>query len=866
MSRALPPHWSGGDLVQKISKMNQAAFEQQKHKPSPRLGRKGFLYLQKTTPMVRPEEQVRVTARRVLKAERDERMDVTAALTPVKMYMAGFTRPKDLRSSNWFPGGRYLVREKVYESPAKEAYEPHTVFLLESRYHIRYGLGRVDAPEYIYGICREHDLPTILKMYNSKYAGRDVLEIMDNARWTDEPMNRRRVRWWTTNEDRENTLRELGLDLTPAEEDFGEDEEGTPAMPASTRPRSGLPPPGAPSLSFARAFHSSTARSMGGDNYNNDHIVPDFYVQRKQAKGSKDDGGDKPQLQDSTSLMDNLSAGILSDEIDASMRRLASKIPTELYNADGVLVHPSGFVIPTPDHSTSHERVQSEKQRAQQTAAVAERVLEEDFTDVTAQTSSRRGKVPFEVRHADGTVTHPSGFQPPTAADGFEHSGNSTVDSHIGQQPLVVPGAKRGLHTSAPPHAQLSPILIRPPPGASGTFFFTPRSEYLPTLETTPFWRPLLTLTVSTRPLGLTLLRLSKGLPTGRPFHADFSSDDRKCRISFVNRVRVMRVKRMQNLAVEMGQMLGGARGGMVGMRIDTESMGRGIGGEGLEAPLPREKRVIGVGVASYYRFAQDVREMFRIRGKDEIFTPDRRPPFEIFEIDDFGRKLGQDGAVVPWSKPPPSPSEKMRREPWYTEYVALRRASALFKRAAQVAMSTPMQAKFPADQKPVAASKEDPDEDEDDDDDDDDDAEDEAKETEPVEPDVLEDDGDAVPLAPIVLVSAEEGAAQRLQQHIENHPIEHGMSLKEVEAPPNFLIRRANGVRLLGPPSDVANQLTVPLHPTLARKVVDRRLNMIYLYRRKELSQILASRVNNVDYPDKFLERIARSADDAAA
>ncbi|KAJ6472776.1 hypothetical protein C8R47DRAFT_724977 [Mycena vitilis] len=77
-------------------------------------------------------------------------MDVTRALTPVKQYMPGFTRPSDLRSSNWFPGGAYVSSGKVYESPVGEAYEPHTVFLLESRYNIRYGSSRVEAPEYVY--------------------------------------------------------------------------------------------------------------------------------------------------------------------------------------------------------------------------------------------------------------------------------------------------------------------------------------------------------------------------------------------------------------------------------------------------------------------------------------------------------------------------------------------------------------------------------------------------------------------------------------------------------------------------------------------------------------------------------------------
>lgn len=54
-------------------------------KPIPRKGRKGHLYgPQPSHPPATPEEEVRITKRRITKAERDERMDITLALTPVK--------------------------------------------------------------------------------------------------------------------------------------------------------------------------------------------------------------------------------------------------------------------------------------------------------------------------------------------------------------------------------------------------------------------------------------------------------------------------------------------------------------------------------------------------------------------------------------------------------------------------------------------------------------------------------------------------------------------------------------------------------------------------------------------------------------
>ncbi|KAJ6510433.1 hypothetical protein C8R45DRAFT_814906, partial [Mycena sanguinolenta] len=214
MARAIPPHWpQTAEVAQKISQTNE---------PSPRLGRKGFLYLQKTAPRaVRPEERVKIVARRMIKAERDERMDITHALTPVKQYMAGFTRPTDLRSSNWFPGGAYVSRGKVYESPVEEAYQSHTVFLLESRYNIRYGPGRVEAPDYVYGVCREEDFPAVLKTYNSPRVPRPVLEAMDNARWPQGPQRKPHAqqRWWANRADLENTLQELGSSAFPPDPD-----------------------------------------------------------------------------------------------------------------------------------------------------------------------------------------------------------------------------------------------------------------------------------------------------------------------------------------------------------------------------------------------------------------------------------------------------------------------------------------------------------------------------------------------------------------------------------------------------------------------------------------------------------------------
>ncbi|KAJ7119491.1 hypothetical protein C8R44DRAFT_175979 [Mycena epipterygia] len=893
MSRALPPHWpQSAELAHKISQYTAVV---PRKAPSPRLGRKGFLYLQKQAQHhTKPEERVRITARRILKAERDERMDITRALTPVKQYMAGFTRPSDLRGSNWFPGGTYVARGKVYESPAEEAYEPHTVFLLESRYNIRFGVGRVDAPHYIYGICREQDLPDILKVYNSPKAPRDVLEAMDNARWPWGPQTsaHKPVKWWVDNAELRETLQELGsVDLPKsakalAEQEYDDDDEVESVNPVKTGKKrrrvtdlnptrshpTTIPPPGDFPSSIpgsARAFHSSSILFVG-HSYNDDHIVPDFYVQHKQAKAEKEKDDpesktdERPQLQDTPSLMDHLSDGILSDEIVASTRRIPSKIPTELVDADGVFVHPSGFVVPTPSQYTSPERTQRDGGLAQQTAAVAERVLEEDFTDVTAETSSRRGKVPFEVRCEDGTVSHPSGFVPPTAADDFEHSGNSTVDSHIGQQPLVLgstpPGSKRGLHTTASARAEeLEKWDFVRAKAQLPKDTFIPRHQYIPTLDEKPFWRPLITLTVSTRPIGLSLLRLSKGQPTGRPFHADISLDDRKCRISYANRMRSVRVKRMQNLAVEMAQILAGSRGGAVGIRFETDTLGRGIGGEGLENSIPWEKRVIGVGVADWYRMAPEVKTLFRARGSEEVpACSDRESAFEVCRLNDFGYRISEEtNQVVPWRTRQETQVDKWQNEPWHAEYLILRRACELYKRwnYAQTAASLEQKAAeesrkaygfksaTPVKTTPV------------------------NEETDEEDIELAEDDehmiddntGDTVSsdpksIAPIVMVRESENVISRLLGQMADEA-DDDMPFEELERPPDFLLLRPDGTPWLGPLDSQTGEIntkamTYTLPINVGRRLLQRRLNMFYIKKNKEIGAMMASKSIKVDYP----------------
>lgn len=276
--------------------------------------------------------------------------------------MGGFNRQRDLRSSNWFPAGRYAEMGKVHKASPDGAYEPHTIFPIE------------DPNQSIY----------------KKQKAVMLAQVQVEAAMHSKPST-----------------------------------------------------PGG-----ARAFHTS-AVGRGAHSYNEDHVVPDFYLQHKRRKNPESSDDTAPSNPPSSptskgpqtevivethgSLMEQLSDSILSDDLAAStMRRLKSKTPHEHFNEDGILVHPSGFVIPTPGEA---EVPMSEKRVRDinlQTAAVAERVQEEgSYTDINAHTRLQENKIPYEVIEEDGSVSHPSGFVPPTAAHEFKYSDSSSVDNHV---------------------------------------------------------------------------------------------------------------------------------------------------------------------------------------------------------------------------------------------------------------------------------------------------------------------------------------------------------------------------------------------------------------------------------------------------
>jgi hypothetical protein len=725
-------------------------------------------------------EHIRVTKRRIEKAERDERVDIGMMLTHPKTYMGGFTRPRDLRVLAWSKGGA-LEKRKIYESPNPEAYIPHTVYLLEARYPSKRMRERAPALEHIVGFCRESEFIKHLQRYNSSGASKDLLEAMDTARWPWLPKKRaKRIKWWEDREDRVATLQEVyGEDanaalLDEAEVDFDDDQ------PAGVNPAPNVDLSHTPSTPSQLSLGSQQIRNFHTSNrdqsYNEDDIVPDFYIKHKEDRAPKSlatsdampsatstgasaaereahelarqKASVKRRKHEESALMQHLSDSILSDEVAASTRRLKSKIPVEHYDADGILIrHPSGFVVPGPGHSSTSDVARAKERKrdddedhAAQTAAVAERVLESDLDcvhEAMASTRPRSHKVPFEIREPDGTVKHPSGFVPPTPANEFRYSDSASLDSDlssaIGRQRAREASASgasrrlgRSLHTtsvakasetyppfpslSRPPHLDVKPPLeptpvanTKPTSSVSSNPKPAPyaivqhpkqprpvstaptraearakgiqltrdqmraleplpdptpiRAQYLPLLASEPFFRPLLTLTFSTRPLAETFTRLSRALPRGLNYVSAVDADERKYGPSFTTRVRNMRLRRMQGLSLDVAQLLAGAKGGLLGARFGPEERGRGVDGEGFGELLQHDKRVIGVGIGNWFERATEVKEAFKADGVEMVgkmcgIGKSEGEPFKVYGLDDWGKRIDDEtGEEIPYEQ-----------------------------------------------------------------------------------------------------------------------------------------------------------------------------------------------------------------------
>lgn len=705
-------------------------------------------------------------------------------------YMGGFTRPKDLRASNWYRGGAYLTKRRIYEPPHPSAYTPRTVFILEGRYPVAHGHGRVDYYPRFTNMCLESDLPALVGMANSPSAGRHFMEPMDNARWPWAKQRRiKRVRWWEIGEDPDKLRCDAldGANTIAEAPPLGEPMRHSKprVMPTELLSLSS----GSKDAPQIRALHTSAAARRPNDDRSSfqrprqdipgsswsrppkpsqdsdDNVVPSYYVERKKqwddiSERKEEEGG----------LMYELNAGILSEGLAAKTRVRDEKIPVEVRLPDGTITHPSGFEPPTPEtdfhpvaakvpmeddplaatskqtwdgrdfvetgapisvspeaeaewiqrkiatgkgdgpvagvrdinaerpvgtsRSTtspadrskittsawdSPSRFQSPDdpdnivppfyiERKRQRNSISERKEEEGglmaelnagilSDELAAHTRGREEKIPVEVVLEDGTVLHPSGFVPPTAETEFHPvaAKPGDVPKQYWSEVLSKKSSdSRGLHTSAVARArtlssiptalqtvmELQGLTLDPDAPEKEEYQSDPvverRQRYLPTLPVEPYWRPLLTVTCSTRPLAAAIERLAKGGPRGMPFIAMIEDGDRKDFASLNTRMRNLQLNRVQYITSDLAKLLGGARGGLVGVRFAADQRGRGIGGDGLADPIPKDKRMLKIGVGEWYPWAEEVKERFAEDAKQGGYED----CIEVFGVDEWGKRV----------------------------------------------------------------------------------------------------------------------------------------------------------------------------------------------------------------------------------
>ena len=92
---------------------------------------------------------------------------------------------------------------------------------------------------------------------------------------------------------------------------------------------------------------------------------------------------------------------------------------------------------------------------------------------------------------------------------------------------------------------------------------------------------------------------------------------------------------RVQALTRELALKLGGAHGGLLGLRNNAAERGRGVNGEGMADPVPDATRVIKIGVGEWYPFAEEVKERFLADAEEGGYARF----VEVFGVDEWGRR-----------------------------------------------------------------------------------------------------------------------------------------------------------------------------------------------------------------------------------
>ncbi|KAF5350914.1 hypothetical protein D9758_010494 [Tetrapyrgos nigripes] len=570
--------------------------------------------------------------------------------------MSDFVRSKASKVGNWWSEEGSPATKTTDSEPSPYAYEPHTVYLLESRYPVRYGNGRVEAPEHLVGICRASDFEAVVKMYNSLEAPQESLTAMDNARWP-----------WTKSPSGEPEK----LYAVSESKENSEDASGSSSMSIE-----------------------DSLRQVSSD-------------EGLQAAMQKDA---RRHMSQTIAVAERVSEESLGDLPDAHMKRWEGKIPFEVELDDGTVTHPSGYIPPTAVHqfgdtdhySRAHTQTAARARDAEiksleyhsdpsvqvrQWEAVKEREEEEgplmsQLTEgilaggVSAATEPKDSKIPTELHgvHIDAVaqpMQHPSGFIPPTAgmARGEKDARTEVIPGeHIPPELPIAEERPPTFSSSDSPLSTTTTFLESDDVQSSVERSLTRsgsqslvnrfdehlrevRLQYATHIHQEPFWRPLLSFTVSTRPLAITLARLSQSSEKGLPFHTAVSEEDGKD-IPYSARMQDIRLERMRMLGLELSKLLAGAaRSGFAGIRFAPKEKGRHITVDGEDRPIEWERRVIGVGVGEWNPLAPQIKEFFEKDATEAVQQllnePEDSAPFLIFGIDEWGHS--NENVRGPW-------------------------------------------------------------------------------------------------------------------------------------------------------------------------------------------------------------------------
>lgn len=230
---------------------------------------------------------------------------------------------------------------------------------------------------------------------------------------------------------------------------------------------------------------------------------------------------------------------------------------------------------------------------------------------------------------------------------------------------------------------------------------FSIRDTYLPLIETEPFFRPLITLTLPTRPMAISIAQFCKCLMHGCSFHTYVSKDGKlpstkytaklAYGLPYLNvddrflspsvaasgtekekelerygiKMRNLRVMRTMDMTYRLAEFIVAARGGLAGIQRLLRTTGRVARRDQLRMGEPAADLVVEVGIggswwgeASYDKVVREYRDMVkRVMNRFPDIMKDTKgqysAPIVLRKLDEFGRKYDMEtGELVPWPVP----------------------------------------------------------------------------------------------------------------------------------------------------------------------------------------------------------------------